>query len=113
MKNIITIILIGFSALSFAQLGPEEDVLSLEIPLVEQVEHGGKEYEVFDVGFDWMLDVQTEVVNGIWYSPTIEFNLNAKNGLNLQFQTAALPTLKGVMIHKVQPSAGISIGYHF
>ena len=111
MKRVISILILTLSSICFGQEELKEVDLSESIPLIEDME--GEDYEIFDVDFDWMLDVQTEVINGIWYSPTIEFNLNTKNGLNLQFQTAALPTLNGVRIHKVQPSAAVSIGYHF
>ena len=113
MKRIASILFVVLSSICYGQFEPKQEIVQNNIPLTEEIEIEGNDYELFEVGFDWMLDIQTEVINGIWYSPTIEFNLNAKNGLNLQLQTAALPTLNGVMIHKVQPSAGLSIGYHF
>ncbi|MCB9225152.1 MAG: hypothetical protein H6582_13285 [Crocinitomicaceae bacterium] len=82
-------------------------------PIIEKQENCDDEFKVFELNFDWMLDTQTEVINGIWYSPTLEFNLNRPNGICFQLQTGALPTLSGYMINKTQPSAGISLSYRF
>ena len=114
MKVLFTILLAACSVMSFAQLDTQNNEISKNVPLCEESEKTeNEEFEPFSIQFDWMLDTKTEIINGIWYSPMIEFNLNAKNGFTFQFQTAALPTLKGFMINKTQPSAGLSIGYRF
>lgn len=114
MKHFITSILLMISLSCFSQLESYSSQSITDLPLIEEVDQSEiNEFHLFDVGFDWMLDTKTEVINGIWYSPTIEFNLNRPNGFIFQFQTGALPTLKGYKLDKAQPSAGVSIGYSF
>ena len=114
MKYLFTILCCCLSYLSFSQLEPNKGEVSENVPLMLQVEEvEPSELGPFVLDFDWMLDVKTEVINGIWYSPSVQFNYTTNSGVNFQFQTGALPTLNGYMIHKAQPSAGVSIGYRF
>ena len=65
------------------------------------------------ISFDWILETKAEIINGISYSPTIEFNISRPNGMNFQLQTGALPIIKGLNIQNTQPCAGLSFGYKF
>lgn len=70
-------------------------------------------YKSMNITFDWILETKAELLNGISYSPTIEFNLNRPNGMNFQIQTGALPVIHGIKIDRTQPCAGFSFGYSF
>ena len=70
-------------------------------------------FKSFNVSTDWLLETKAELINGISYSPTIEFNLSRPNGFNFQVQTGALPILNGLKIQKTQPAAGLSFSYKF
>ena len=70
-------------------------------------------YKFFKISTDWLLETKAELINGISYSPTLEFNLSRPNGFNFQLQTGALPVLNGLKIQKTQPAAGLSFSYKF
>lgn len=70
-------------------------------------------YKFFKISTDWLLETKAEIINGISYSPTLEFNLSRPNGFNFQLQTGALPILNGLKIQKTQPAAGFSFSYKF
>lgn len=70
-------------------------------------------FKFFNITTDWLLETKAEIINGISYSPTIEFNLRSSNGFNFQLQTGALPIFNGLKIQKTQPAAGLSFSYKF
>ena len=70
-------------------------------------------FRTFNVSADWLLESKAELINGISYSPTLEFNLTSQNGFNFQVQTGALPIFNGIRIQKTQPAAGLSFSYKF
>lgn len=70
-------------------------------------------FKNFNVSTDWLLETKAELINGVSYSPTLEFNLSRPNGFNFQVQTGALPILEGLKIQKTQPAAGLSFSYKF
>lgn len=70
-------------------------------------------HQVFSISTDWLLETKAELINGITYSPTLEFNLNHPNGFNFQIQTGALPIINGLQVQKTQPAAGLSFSYKF
>ena len=70
-------------------------------------------FKFFKVSTDWLLETKAELINGISYSPTLEFNLSSPKGFNFQLQTGALPIIDGLKIQKTQPAAGLSFSYKF
>ena len=70
-------------------------------------------FEFFNVSTDWLLETKAELINGISYSPTLEFNISRPNGFNFQVQTGALPIINGLKVQKTQPAAGLSFSYKF
>jgi len=87
---------------------PDSCTVRLDLPVENK-----KEFKPFSIGADWLLETKAELINGISYSPTLEFNITRGNGFNFQIQTGALPILTGLKINKTQPAAGFSFSYKF
>lgn len=108
MKTILILFLITLSGLSF---GHNKDSLLITQPIQKQIKV--KNVKSFFIEGDWLLETKAELINGISYSPTLEFNIARPNGFNFQIQTGALPILSGFKINKTQPAAGFSFSYKF
>ncbi|MEX1002964.1 MAG: hypothetical protein WDZ35_12675 [Crocinitomicaceae bacterium] len=112
---IIGIIFLGWTFITLGQNHNGNICNESQIPSSTSSQKSGdsKKYKVFRINFDWMLETKTELINGIWYSPMLGFNLKTKQGFNFQLQAGALPMLKGFQLYRSNPSAGISVGYRF
>jgi hypothetical protein len=108
MKTVIILFSFLLSGISF---GHQSDSLFVTQPLQEV--QTVNDMKPFSIGTDWLLETKAELINGISYSPTLEFNLSRPNGFNFQIQTGALPIISGLKIDKTQPTAGFSFSYNF
>ena len=100
MKTALTIILLSLCGISF---GFNKDSMQVTQPLQTQIQI--QSHKTFFVEGDWLLETKAELINGISYSPTLEFNLSRPNGFNFQLQTGALPIFTVLKINKTQPAA--------
>ncbi|OIQ33465.1 MAG: hypothetical protein BM555_04655 [Crocinitomix sp. MedPE-SWsnd] len=108
MKTLSIICLFFLSGVSF---GYNSDSTKVSQPLQSHVQL--KKQKNFFIEGDWLLETKAELINGISYSPTLEFNLSRPNGFNFQVQTGALPIMTGLKVNKTQPAAGFSFSYKF
>ena len=114
MKALIVILFLLFNLDVQAQFDQNTSLESSGIKLNTNKPIYKKEvFKPLNISFDWILETKAEILNGISYSPTVEFNLSRPNGMNFQIQTGALPIINGIKIDKTQPCAGISFGYSF
>lgn len=107
MKTVLGIFFFIVSYSSFATT-PDSSSIQLDLPIEKK-----ETYKPFSIGADWLLETKAEIINGVSYSPTLEFNITRPNGFNFQIQTGALPILTGLRINKTQPAAGFSMSYKF
>jgi hypothetical protein len=108
MKTVLIFFLLFLSEVSF---GYNSDSLTINQPL--QTQRIVEKSKTFFIEGDWFLETKAELINGISYSPTLEFNITRPNGFNFQIQTGALPIMSGLKINKTQPAAGVSFSYKF
>lgn len=107
MKTVLGIFIFIVSYSSFATT-PDSSSIQLDLPIEKK-----EAYKAFSIGADWLLETKAEIINGVSYSPTLEFNITRPNGFNFQIQTGALPIFTGLRINKTQPAAGFSFSYNF
>jgi hypothetical protein len=108
MKTVLFFFLLSLTGVSF---GYSSDSLLITQPLKSQMKV--EKSKTFFIEGDWFLETKAELINGISYSPTLEFNITRPNGFNFQIQTGALPIMSGLKINKTQPAAGVSFSYKF
>jgi hypothetical protein len=114
MKALIVILFLLFNLEVQAQFDQKTPFESSGLRLNPNKPSYKKEvFKPMNITFDWILETKAEILNGISYSPTVEFTLSRPNGMNFQIQTGALPVINGIKIDKTQPCAGISFGYSF
>ncbi|MEO9532171.1 MAG: hypothetical protein ABJG68_10670 [Crocinitomicaceae bacterium] len=107
MKTVLAILFFSQTFFTSA-FEPDSSAIKMNLPVEKSAP-----FKSFTIQTDWLLETKAELINGISYSPTLEFNLSSQKGFNFQLQTGALPIMNGLKINKTQPAAGFSFSYKF